>query len=90
MENGLKSIQLQRRRRWQTSILCFQKQFRELFHPEDNPGVILDLMEPAKSKKAGLYPDLPVTLTGGKRITGDLLLIRTDLGDELNYSIVLL
>jgi hypothetical protein len=47
-------------------------------------------MDPARTKSPGLHAGEEIILPDGKRIRADLLMIRTDLEEELNYTLVVL
>ncbi len=59
--------------------------------PEKNASeVISSFIDPARSKIAGVFPDQVLEIPGQKPDRGSLLLIRTDLEDELLYTLLIL
>ena len=61
-----------------------------LFHPDNTSDVVTSFADPARAKRAGVFTDMHLLLPDGQVHSGDMLLIRTDLKDELYFTLVLL
>jgi len=61
-----------------------------LFALNNKAEVISGFMDPARSKTPGIFRDQEVILPNGKMIHKDLMLITTDLDDELHYTLIIL
>ncbi len=61
-----------------------------LFHPNNSSRIIQSLIDPARNKAPGLYPDQEVVLADGTILRKELMLIRTDLKDEVQYTLLIL
>ena len=62
----------------------------QLFHKSNRSAVVTSFADPARTKSPGIHPDQDIILSGGKTIRKDLLIIRTDLKEELHYTMVVL
>ncbi len=62
----------------------------QLFHPDSSSEIIVNFSDPAKNKKPGIYTEQEWTLPDGKVQHNDLQLIRTDLKEELLYTLIIL
>ena len=63
---------------------------RKLF-PSENPSeVITGFVDPAKSKSAGIYKDQELHLPGREAELVNLMVIRTDMEDEVLYTLLIL
>lgn len=62
----------------------------KLFDLKNSSDVIKSYADPAKPKTSGNYPDQEFVLPGGKIFRRDLMIITTDLGDELLYTLIML
>lgn len=61
-----------------------------LFQRDNASEVLLGFTDPGKSKRPGIHGNQRVVLPDGNILTADLFLVRTDLKDELHYSLILL
>ena len=61
-----------------------------LFALNNKAEVISGFMDPARSKTPGIFRDQEVILPNGKMIHKDLMLMTTDLDDELHYTLIIL
>ena len=61
-----------------------------LFQENNHSSVVTSFADPARTKSPGLFTEQEIILSGGKTIRTDLLIIRTDLKEELHYTMVLL
>jgi len=65
------------------------KQVKTLFGENPESSVVASFCDPAKSKTAGSYSAQNLILLNGENIEADLLLVRTDLKEELFYSLLI-
>ncbi len=65
-------------------------QVSSLFSKDPGSLLIANFCDPAKTKSPGLHSGQKLILANGKEEKMDLLVIRTDLKEELNYSMVIL
>ncbi len=65
-------------------------QVSSLFSKDPGSPLIANFCDPAKTKTPGLHSGQKLILANGKEEKMDLLVIRTDLKEELNYSMVIL
>ncbi len=61
-----------------------------LFHHRNTSDVINSFTDPAKTKSPGIYSDQELALPDGKLLRKDMMVIRTDLKDEINFTLVIL
>lgn len=61
-----------------------------LFISPGSSATVTSFADPAKTKSPGVHADQQIVLTGGESLRRDLLIIRTDLKEEVNYSLVIL
>jgi PAS domain S-box-containing protein len=66
------------------------KQVSSLFSQDPGSRVVAQFCNPALSKSPGLHRAQELILSNGRKIHVDILLIQTDLKEELNYSMVIL
>ncbi|MCP4311597.1 MAG: PAS domain-containing protein [Bacteroidetes bacterium] len=66
------------------------KQVSSLFGKDPGSQVVAHFCDPARSKSPGLHPEQEFILSDGRTMRTDILLIRTDLKEELNYSMLIL
>lgn len=59
-----------------------------LFPESNRSEVIQNFMDPALNKTPGLYPDQELILPDGTPVQKDLLIVRTDLKEEVLYTLV--
>jgi len=62
----------------------------KLFHSNNTSEVIQSFTDPAKNKTPGIFPDQELVLPDGNVLRKELMLIRTDLKDELLYTLIVL
>jgi PAS domain S-box-containing protein len=62
----------------------------KLFHPEHSSDIINGFMDPARSKKTGIFSEQEFQLPGKKSELANVMLISTDLEDEMLYSLIIL
>lgn len=62
----------------------------KLFHSDNTSEVIQSFTDPAKNKTPGIFPDQELVLPDGNVLRKELMLIRTDLKDELLYTLIVL
>jgi PAS domain S-box-containing protein len=65
-------------------------QVNSLFSQNPGSSVISHYCDPARSKSPGLHPGQELILADGRVERRDILLIRTDLKEEVNYTLVIL
>ncbi len=61
-----------------------------LFHSNNSSDVIQSFINPARNKAPGVYQDQELVLPDGKVLRKELMVIRTDLKDELMFTLVIL
>lgn len=61
-----------------------------LFPPSNSSEVISSFVDPSRKKTAGSYADQEILFPDGTSVKKELLMIKTDLKDELMYTLVLL
>ena len=61
-----------------------------LFHRNNTSDIIKSFADPARNKTPGVYPDQELVLPDGNKLRKDFLVIRTDLKDELLFTLVIL
>jgi len=62
----------------------------KLFHSSNTSEVIRSFGDPAKNKIPGIFSDQELVLPDGKILQKELMLIRTDLKDELLFTLIVL
>ena len=62
----------------------------QLFNSNSHSPVVNSFMDPAKTKSPGLHTGQVLVLPDGNKEQKDILIIRTDLKDELHFSMVVL
>jgi PAS domain S-box-containing protein len=62
----------------------------KLFLAEGSSDIIADFMDPTRSKSPGIFHNLDLHLAGQAVEQASIMLIRTDLVDELLYSLIIL
>jgi len=62
----------------------------ELFLNHKASPVIRSFTDPSRTKSPGIHEGEELVLPGGRSERRDLLIIRTDLKEELNYTMVIL
>jgi PAS domain S-box-containing protein len=65
-------------------------QVKNLFSENPGSSLVASFCDPARTKSAGLHPSQQVVLANGRKLEVDLLLIRTDLKEEVHYSMLIL
>ena len=66
------------------------EQVKKLFHSSNTSQVIQSFTDPAKNKIPGIFPDQELVLPDGNVQRKELMLIRTDLKDELLFTLIVL
>ena len=67
-----------------------EKQVSELLGPDQESELLRTFADPARKNSPGLHPAQTLLTRDGKRHELDVLLIRTDLKEELRYTLVFL
>ena len=67
-----------------------ERQVVELLGPEQESEVLRAFSDPARKNVPGIHSAQVLLNTAGKRSEHDLLLIRTDLKEELHFTLVFL
>jgi PAS domain S-box-containing protein len=67
-----------------------ESKVEQLFSAPEASEVITSFIDPTRNKTAGTFPGQKLTFPDGSSQTRDLLLIRTDLKDELLFTLILL
>jgi len=62
----------------------------QLFDLEKSSDVIKSFTDPVRTKTPGNYPEQEFILSGGKMFKSDLMIITSDLGDELLFTLIVL
>lgn len=66
------------------------RQVKTLFGENPESSVVAAFCDPARIKEAGMHPNQHIILANNKELIADLLMVRTDLKEELNYSLLIL
>jgi PAS domain-containing protein len=62
----------------------------KMFPGQDGDSAAGSFADPAMSKKTGIHAAQKILLPGGSSIERDILIIRTDLEEEVHYTLVIL
>ncbi|MCK4751556.1 MAG: hypothetical protein KAT15_31075, partial [Bacteroidales bacterium] len=65
-------------------------QAKDLFHKSGGSPVISSFSDPARTKSPGIHSEQELVLPDGRKERKDILMIRTDLKEELHYTLVVL
>lgn len=65
-------------------------QVSDLFSQDQDSLTVSSFCDPARNKTAGLYPNQRIKLADGRELEMDLHLVRTDLKEEIHYSLLIL
>ncbi len=63
---------------------------QELFHEQDSSLTVNSFTDPAKTKTPGIHTGQKLALHNGQILQKDILIIRTDMKEELHYTMVVL
>jgi PAS domain S-box-containing protein len=66
------------------------RKVEQLFQSTNSSEVISSFMDPARSKKPGMHKDQELVFPDGSMRTANVLIIKTDLEDEVHFSLVIL
>ena len=61
-----------------------------LFAQNNSSEVIRSFLDPARTKSTGTFQQEEMVLTDGTRLQRDLMIIKTDLKDELLFTLIVL
>ena len=62
----------------------------ELFPEKNSSEVIAGFIDPARTKKTGIFKDQELHLPGQSAESADIMVLRTDLVEELHYTLIIL
>lgn len=62
----------------------------ELFPEKNSSEVIAGFIDPARTKKTGIFKDQELHLPGRTAESADIMVLRTDLVEELHYTLIIL
>ena len=62
----------------------------KLFHERNNAPVVRNFIDPARKKSPGIHTEQVIVLPDGSSDQRDLLIIQTDLKEEMHYTMVIL
>ena len=65
-------------------------QAKQLFHETGGSPIVNSFSDPARTKSPGIHASQELVLPDGRKELKDLLMIRTDLKEELHYTLVVL
>lgn len=65
-------------------------QVRMLFGKDPGSEVIARFCDPALSKSPGTFPGQEIIPARANKVKSDIMVVRTDLGEELHYSLIIL